>query len=58
MGKPWWKSKTVWTNLTAIVTGIGAIVTGQVGLATGLPPVIIAAVNIALRAITKEPIRK
>ena len=58
MGKAWYKSKTLWANLAAIVTGVGAIVTGQVSLAAGIPPVVIAAINIVLRIVTKEPIGK
>ena len=57
MGKPFWKSKTFWTNLGALVAAVGAVATGQVGLTAGIPPIVIAAVNIVLRFITKEPIK-
>ena len=54
--KKWWKSKTVWTNIVAIVSGIGAIFVGDVDLTAGLAPIIIAAVNIVLRILTKKPV--
>lgn len=59
-GKAWWKSKTVWFNLLALVTAIA----GGWGYTGELPadwavlvPSIIAAVNLLLRLVTKEPLR-
>ena len=54
--KPWYKSKTVWTNIVAIASGIGAIMTGEVELAAGIGPIVLAAVNIVLRIVTRQPI--
>jgi hypothetical protein len=54
--KAWWASKTIWTNLIALV---GAIVVSQ-GLDGAnwaeISTVALAAVNVALRMITKEPV--
>lgn len=55
--KSFWTSKTFWVNL--IAAG-GLIYQGVTGTNIGLPPEtqgwILAAVNIALRLITKQPI--
>jgi len=45
--KPAWQSKTILTNVAAM---IGALANGRYDLA------ILAAVNIALRFVTKEPV--
>lgn len=54
--KQWWMSKTIWTNLIALV--------GSVVLALGMDAeswaeiaaVSLAVINLALRLVTKEPI--
>lgn len=52
--KPWYKSKTLWTNITALVGGISAYAT------TGDPAALAIAglglVNFALRLVTKSPV--
>jgi hypothetical protein len=58
MGKAFYKSRTFWVNLIAAAVLIYQGVTGH---ELALPPetqaVILAAINVALRAITREPIR-
>ena len=54
--KKWFQSKTIWTNLVAIVTGAGALVMGEVSLSTGVAPIVLALLNIILRIVTKQPI--
>jgi hypothetical protein len=54
--KPWWTSKTIWTNLLALV--------GSVALACGIDPgrwaemstVTLAVANLALRMVTKDSV--
>lgn len=56
MAKSWWKSKTLWVNLGALVAGVGTYVDGQgTGglLAAGL-----ALANVVLRSITVAPLGK
>ncbi len=55
-GKKWYKSKTLWVNAIALLSlflneKLGVPVSEQEQLA------ILAVVNIALRVITKEPVR-
>lgn len=61
MGKEWWKSKTLWVNG---LTFVGALLSFAAGheviaqypaVASGILTVV-AAVNIALRFLTNEPI--
>ena len=58
MGKAFYKSRTFWVNLIAAAVLIYQGVTGH---EFALPPetqaVILAAINLVLRAITREPIR-
>lgn len=57
-GKAWYKSKTVWVNIIALVAiiasyfGLNITEEEQLAIATA----ILAIVNIALRFITKEPV--
>lgn len=54
--KPWYKSKTIWTNIIAII----AVILAEYGI--NIPPeqyatiaaIIIAIINIILRGITKS----
>lgn len=46
--KKWWKSKTVWTNVIAIVIALGADLREQEVIA------ILALINLVLRIVTKE----
>lgn len=59
-GKPWWASKTLWVNLVAlaasVAAGFGFDISGEAQ--TSLVAGVMALVNIGLRLITSEPIRK
>lgn len=58
--KPWYQSKTLWTNIIALV----AAITGAFGLDLGLDAEtqvslvggIMAVVNIVLRVVTTQPV--
>ncbi|HSW63102.1 MAG TPA: hypothetical protein VLH56_07325 [Dissulfurispiraceae bacterium] len=50
MMKKWWKSKTVWANILALVVAFGIDLREQEIVA------ILAVINLVLRAITKEEI--
>lgn len=54
--KPFWKSKTLWANVVALVTAAGAVVMGQADWQTVLGPVALAIVNMILRFVTKQPV--
>ena len=60
--KSWWKSKTIWINaLTGIAGVLTAITMPDAGLdpkTVGIVGSILAALNIVLRLITDEPIKK
>lgn len=59
MGKPWYRSKTIWTNMIALAVvilslkGIEVTPEEQSAILAG----ILAIVNIVLRLITKDPVR-
>ena len=56
-GKDWWTSKTIWANAIALVGAI-VISTGfDAGSWAEISTVALAAVNVALRLITKDPIK-
>jgi hypothetical protein len=50
--KEWYKSKTVWLNLSAILGIIGTMATGDVTTAVGIPALITAIINLGLRFVT------
>ena len=60
VGKEWWQSRTVWVNILAIATSIGATIGFNVPItpemAMILYPIILGAVNLVLRSITKKPL--
>lgn len=51
-GKKWYASKTMWVNIAAAATDIAT------GFATGGALTVLSVVNMILRTITKEPIKK
>lgn len=56
-GKDWWTSKTIWANAIALVGAI-VISTGfDAGSWAEISTVALAAVNVVLRLITKDPIK-
>ena len=55
MEKAFWKSKTLWTNVLAVVIGI--LVALQENLALGVPLTLIGVANIALRVVTTTAIK-
>jgi hypothetical protein len=55
-GKKWYQSKTLWTNISAVVAALSAHFTGQADLSTTITAVVLSVVNIVLRLITREPI--
>lgn len=52
--KSWYKSKTLWANIVALVGGIGLFV--QSGDVNALIVPGLAMLNIVLRVISKQPI--
>jgi hypothetical protein len=57
MAKRFWQSKTFWVNLIAAGALIYQGVTGhEVVLSPEQQAIILAVVNLVLRAVTKEPI--
>lgn len=54
--KNWYQSKTIWLNLSAILTCIGTMATGEVTTAVGVPALITAVINLGLRFITDSAI--
>jgi CheY-specific phosphatase CheX len=55
-GKPWYKSKTIWVNVLAIVAGLAAWAQGEI--ATGATLTVGGAINAVLRIVTKEQLVK
>ena len=55
MGKKWYTSKTIWVN---VVAAVSLFVSSQFGykISTEVQAGIIAALNVVLRIITKEPL--
>ena len=59
-GKVWWRSRTVWVNIAAIIVSIGAYFGLNIHLdpefCMMLFPVILSVINLILRAMTKKPL--
>jgi hypothetical protein len=54
--KAWWTSKTIWTNLVALI-GVIVVSTGfDAGNWAEISTVALAAVNVVLRMVTKDPV--
>lgn len=58
MGKSWYQSKTMWTNLTALIGAAATYFTTQnpAPLAAAGSAAVMSLVNIVLRLVTKQPI--
>lgn len=54
--KAWWTSKTIWTNLIALVGAIVVSAGFDAGNWAEISTVALAAVNVVLRLATKDPI--
>jgi hypothetical protein len=54
--KPWWLSKTIWTNLTALAGSIVISLGFDPGRWAEMATVSLAVVNLVLRLITNEEI--
>ncbi len=54
-GKKWWKSKTVWVNVIALVA---LLLQSQIGFELNAEETasILVVINLIMRAITKEPL--
>ncbi len=54
--KPWWTSKTIWTNLLALLGSIVIAIGFDPGRWAEISTVALAVVNLALRLVTTEEI--
>jgi len=54
--KAWWMSKTIWTNLLALVGSLVIALGYDAGRWAEIATVLLAVVNLGLRLVTKEPI--
>lgn len=54
-GKPFYKSKTFWTNMVALAT-MGLQMKYGFVVSADLQALILSLINLGLRAVTKEPI--
>jgi hypothetical protein len=54
-GKPFYQSKTLWTNLIAIV-GIGLQAKYGFIISADMQALALSVINLCLRAITKDPV--
>jgi hypothetical protein len=59
MAKKWYKSKTLWLNVLPVIAAVLLLATKELTLSQSAVEIVLFAwgcVNIALRALTKEPI--
>ncbi len=49
MQKEWYRSKTIWTGIGAVIGGIGAMVTGEMETAQGVQIILTGLIGIFLR---------
>lgn len=56
LAKPWYRSKTLWTNLTILVGALSAYFTGTADMAVTAAAVATALLNIGLRFLTSQPV--
>lgn len=54
--KPWWTSKTIWTNLVALIGSIVVSFGFDAGHWAEISVTALAAVNVALRIVTKDAV--
>ncbi|GAB6036157.1 hypothetical protein JCM15519_07160 [Fundidesulfovibrio butyratiphilus] len=56
--KSWWKSKTLWTNVGAVIGAAGLAAVSTITPTTAVGVAGLAALNVVLRAITGQPLGK
>lgn len=60
--KPWWASRTIWANVIAAAATLATVFGLDLGLTAEVQAQIVAgvmaAVNVALRFVTRKPIGK
>ncbi|HXN05876.1 MAG TPA: hypothetical protein VN944_02305 [Nitrospiria bacterium] len=56
MKKTWYKSKTIWFNIIAILIAVGGYSTGVVVFDAAMTAAIIAIVNIGFRVNARQPL--
>ncbi len=54
--KVWYRSKTLWSNISIIVGAVSAYATGTADLNVTLMAIVPAVLNIVLRLVTKQPV--
>lgn len=54
--KPWYQSKTLWANAIAILAIILQSVSGKEVINADAQMIILAAINLALRLVTNQPV--
>ncbi|MFQ5911283.1 MAG: hypothetical protein ACE5IJ_11285 [Thermoplasmata archaeon] len=55
--KPFWKSKTLWVNIAAAAFIIAEVLSeAEIGIPLEVQAIILAASNVVLRKVTREPI--
>ena len=54
--KPWWMSKTIWTNLLALIGSILISLGFDPGRWAEIATVLLAVTNVMLRLVTKDEI--
>ena len=57
ISKKWYTSKTLWVNLLAIIGVLTQQYSGQEIISTEMQVLLLPAVNVLLRAITKDEIK-
>jgi len=53
--KPWYRSKTIWTGIAAIVGAMGGMATGELETAQGLHAILTGLIAIFLRRGIAKP---
>lgn len=57
MVKPFWRSKTFWINVLAVIALIAEFATGQeVVITVEAQAIVLACINLILRTVTREPV--
>ena len=54
MKKKWYHSRTLWTNLGALIASVGIFL--ETGSPAAVFPALLAVINVVLRLVTKTPL--